>query len=408
MHGLIGKVANNQQPVQSLPRNKNQRTFFGESRKDRSVQKMPCHVCGRQHAFWRCRKFAQKNPTERWNIAKRAQLCYRCFADGHYGKICPNSRTCGKNGCHEIYHRLLHQHDRSVETLEPTSNARNQTEPERVDADQKEQRAERDNLSADQAASVTEGKEQQHAQQTTMMTQNNSTADSIALRTAPIILRNGDRSLKVNALLDEASTKTYVNADVAAELGLQGKTENVTVNVLNSQIETSETKPVNFELLSVDCKVNMNVTAYTANRVTGDMTVIDWNEYRSKWPYLRKINFPLPAKKQVVRIVFDASAKYEGILLNDRIHQGSKLQRDLFDVLLRFRRFPVAVVYDIAEMYLRIRISPEDKTYHKFLWRGINQNRTPDVYEFDRIVFGVNSSPFLAQFFYNDMQRNTK
>ena len=241
--------------------------------------------------------FAQKNPTERWHIAKRTQLCYRCLADGHYGKICPNRRICAKNGCQEIHHRLLYQHDRRVETSEPTSSARNQTEPKRFDADQKEQCAEPDTLSADQAAFVTEGKEQQHEQQTTIMTQNNSMADFIALRTAPIILKNGDRSLKVNALLDEASTKTYVNA------GLQEKTEKVTVNVLNGQIETFETKPVNFELLSVDCKVNMNVTAYMANSVTGDMTVIDWNEYRSKWPYLRKINFPLPAKKQIVDVL---------------------------------------------------------------------------------------------------------
>ena len=29
--------------------------------------------------------------------------------------------------------------------------------------------------------------------------------------------------MKVNALLDDASIKTYVNADVAAELGLNGK-----------------------------------------------------------------------------------------------------------------------------------------------------------------------------------------
>ena len=84
--------------------------------------------------------------------------------------------------------------------------------------------------------------------------------------------------------------------------------------------------------------------------------------------------------------------------LNDRIHQVRKLQRDLFDVLLRFRCFPVAIVCDIAEMYLRIGILPEDKPYHRFLWRGTNQNRTPDVYEFDRVVFGVNSSPFQAQF----------
>ena len=75
------------------------------------------------------------------------------------------------------------------------------------------------------------------------------------------------------------------------------------MNVLNGQIETFETKPVSFELLSVDRKVNMNVTAYTANRVTGDLPVINWNEYSSKWPNLRKIDFPVPAKKLIVGVL---------------------------------------------------------------------------------------------------------
>ena len=96
--------------------------------------------------------------------------------------------------------------------------------------------------------------------------------------------------------------------------------------------------------------------------------------------------------------MFDASAKCEGTSLNDGIYQGPKLQRDLFDNLLRFRRFPVAVVCDIAEMYLRIGLSIDDKPYHRFLWRRINRNQAPDIYEFDRVVFGVNSSPFQAQF----------
>ena len=119
---------------------------------------------------------------------------------------------------------------------------------------------------------------------------------------------------------------------------------------------------------------------------------------KSKW-YLPHFPVLRPDKDTTkTRIVFDASAKYEGISLNERIHQGPKLQRDLFDVLLWFRRFPVAIVCDIAEVYLRIGILSEDKPYHRFLWRGTNQNRTPDVYEFDRIVFGVNSSPFQTQF----------
>ena len=44
----------------------------------------------------------------------------------------------------------------------------------------------------------------------------------VALRTVPVFLKNGNRRIKVNALLDKASTKTYLNADVAAELGRQG------------------------------------------------------------------------------------------------------------------------------------------------------------------------------------------
>ena len=48
-------------------------------------------------------------------------------------------------------------------------------------------------------------------------------------------------------------------------------------------------------------------------------------------------------------IVFDASAKYQGKSLNDEILPGPKLQNSLFDVLLHFRWYPVAVVCDIRE-----------------------------------------------------------
>ena len=98
------------------------------------------------------------------------------------------------------------------------------------------------------------------------------------------------------------------------------------------------------------------------------------------------------------RIVFDASTECGGVSLNDVIHQGPKLQRDLSDVLLRFRRFPVTLVCDIAEMYLRNGIAAEDKPYHRFLWREIDQSRQSDVWKFDHVVFGVNLSPFQAQY----------
>ena len=49
-------------------------------------------------------------------------------------------------------------------------------------------------------------------------------------------------------------------------------------------------------------------------------------------------------------------------------------------------------------MYLRIEIAPKDRIYHRFLWHSLDQDKIPDEYEFNRVVFGVNSSPFQAQF----------
>ena len=49
-----------------------------------------------------------------------------------------------------------------------------------------------------------------------------------------------------------------------------------------------------------------------------------------------------------VRIVFDSSAKMDGVSLNDVIYAGPKLQQELFDVLIRFPRNPVALACDVA------------------------------------------------------------
>ena len=147
------------------------------------------------------------------------ELCYRCLSIRHYRNKCPQSRPWGSNGCKELHHRLLHQNAMTL-----TSSGLEQTELKRIELTDHTTQEIVSPL-AEVATSVTEGKRQEHLQQITLIMQNYSKVDYIALRTVPIILKNGDRSLQVNALLDEASTKIYVNSDVAAEQGLKGKTE---------------------------------------------------------------------------------------------------------------------------------------------------------------------------------------
>ena len=44
-----------------------------------------------------------------------------------------------------------------------------------------------------------------------------------------------------------------------------------------------------------------------------------------------------------------------------------------------------------------IKLYPGDRSSHRILWRNFNVDQEPTVYEFDRLVFGLNCSPFLAQ-----------
>ena len=80
------------------------------------------------------------------------------------------------------------------------------------------------------------------------------------------------------------------------------------------------------------------------------------------------------------------------------IYAGPKLQRELIDVLIRFRRNPVAVACDIKEMYLQVEIAESDRSKFRILWRDLDEAREPEVYEFNRVVFGKNSAPMESQF----------
>ncbi|CAM1295397.1 Uncharacterised protein r2_g452 [Pycnogonum litorale] len=99
-----------------------------------------------------------------------------------------------------------------------------------------------------------------------------------------------------------------------------------------------------------------------------------------------------------LRIVFDSAAKSEGISLNDMMLSGPKLQQDLLDILLRFRQKEIAISGDIKEMFPQVVLVPEDRKYHRILWRGLDLRQPIGVYEAQRLTFGDKASPYLAQF----------
>ncbi|GFX73255.1 integrase catalytic domain-containing protein [Trichonephila clavipes] len=100
------------------------------------------------------------------------------------------------------------------------------------------------------------------------------------------------------------------------------------------------------------------------------------------------------------RIVFDAASHQANELsLNDCLWPGPNLNPNLLDVLINFRLNRVAISSDIRQAFLQICLADKHKDFVRFLWTDSNprigEKLTLQVYRFNRVIFGVNSSPFL-------------
>uniref|UniRef100_A0A5S6QA11 Uncharacterized protein n=1 Tax=Trichuris muris TaxID=70415 RepID=A0A5S6QA11_TRIMR len=87
------------------------------------------------------------------------------------------------------------------------------------------------------------------------------------------------------------------------------------------------------------------------------------------------------------RIVFDASACYEGQSLNSMLERGPALQADLLEFLLRFRRFRIGLQADISKMFLQIALHEDDQEACRYVWRDKAEEIAPRKFRFKRICF---------------------
>ena len=96
--------------------------------------------------------------------------------------------------------------------------------------------------------------------------------------------------------------------------------------------------------------------------------------------------------------MFDPACQYQGVSLNLFLHKGPCLIGNLLGVLLRFREEPIGFIEDISKMYLQICLREEDTHVHRYLWRNLDQSKSPTVYALQRVTFGDKPSPDMASF----------
>lgn len=95
-------------------------------------------------------------------------------------------------------------------------------------------------------------------------------------------------------------------------------------------------------------------------------------------------------------MVYDASAKAHpnAVSLNDCLYPGPPLQNKLWNVLVRSRTHPVAVVGDLKKAFLQVRIKESDRDALRFHWKQ-GEHSEIETLRFTRALFGLAPSPFL-------------
>ena len=143
-----------------------------------------CACCCKAHFIWKCKEFLQLSVPNSRDVAKQKGLCFSCLGTNHLGRSCSKGRQCRTDSCTLPHNRLLHSTQRR-EKLAPAK-ANDQVEP---------------NIEQSDTAFF------MHLR-------------FIALRTVPKIIRNRQWPLKVNALLDDASGRSFLNSDMARKLAI--------------------------------------------------------------------------------------------------------------------------------------------------------------------------------------------
>ncbi|XP_056003773.1 uncharacterized protein LOC130049788 [Ostrea edulis] len=106
-----------------------------------------------------------------------------------------------------------------------------------------------------------------------------------------------------------------------------------------------------------------------------------------------------PQKPGQARVVFDSSAKFNGLSLNDVLLTGPDLVNSLLGVLMRFRREPVAILADIQKMFFYFRVEPKHRNFLRFLWHeDCDLNKPLVQFRMCVHVFGNRPSPAVATF----------
>lgn len=186
----------------------------------------PC--CSQAHPIYRCERFKGKTPGERFELAKRKNLCYNCLKSNqikqlgrtvkHTARSCPSKFKCKIEGCGALHHTLLHKPESLKETSEENDK----------------------NIELPTVTSSTATSKAPHA---------------VLLRVIPVRVI-GERQVGTTySMLDSGSEITLVDPSLVKQVGAQGHLDKLVVSTVSNENDVQHGYRIN---LSVESLIDEN------------------------------------------------------------------------------------------------------------------------------------------------------
>ena len=250
------------------------------------LEKPTCCFCPpgqNSHLIVRCEVFRKCPVIEKVERICKDGRCTTCFRKGHISSKCPSKAKC--RVCKEKHNTHLHEYFKDRKAVQRKAYHAQQLESQDSDdaADGFADDEEALKYMADQleTGSVNICRAGPTKQQ----------EDHGLLPIVPVTLRNGKKSVRVNALLDTGATSTLISQELCKTLGLTGPTFTSKV-ALACNVVTELTKT------QVSCNIVLpgrperKIWASAVDNAVGNLEAVDWNRIKESYPHMEAIPFP--------------------------------------------------------------------------------------------------------------------
>jgi hypothetical protein len=200
--------------------------------------------------------------------------------------------------------------------------------------------------------------------------------------------------------IEKLESDIHQTADGHYELPLPFKDENISIP--NNKIMAIKRLQHLKRRMTRDDKYRKDYTTFMENIITcgyAERVTHDSEPRHCSVSYIPHHGVYNDKKPDKIRVVFDCSARYQGVCLNDLLLQGPDMINALLGVLCRFRKEPVAITCDVEQMFYQFKVDPGHRDFLRFLWweKG-DLSKEPIEYRMTVHLFGAVSSPGCANF----------